>query len=1159
MNKIWKTLCMLLTGIGLLFTCACKTSVKLKLKFMVDNNVYAVVETTGKEVITMPKDPLKENYTFEGWYWDKDIWKNEFTANSLLNTPLSSNMEIYAHFVDNSYLVGTDIRIKNAEKISVDGVGDVFYLVQRNNQLICKLEDYVECNPKTTWTLSSDLSGNNVIVNKTIQLSQGDNPLYYIYVTDKNQKHDMYIILIHRNYLYDVIFNTNGGSSCDSKKVEEGYKLQNIPTSSKTGYTFDGWDYDFDNPITANIIVNAIWTANQYTIRFNTNGGDPLSSNQLRVTYDESYVLPTPTRTGYSFAGWYDNATRIYDGKWTYARNMDLTAHWEIINYDISYELNGGSSSQISLQTTYTVEDEIIIQSPTRTGYSFAGWSTSEEGSGIINYKINRGTTGNLCFYAKWQANTYTITYDVNGGDPLDSSTQDVTFDESYSLAAPTRLGYSFDGWYNNNTKINNGVWSTDGNMSLLAHWTLETYDIVYHLDGGIAPVQYPNNYTVNDLGSNNKDLIILNNPPVKPGYSFDGFFDDANYEKTYTPLEEQTWVGNKDVYFKWSPNKYTVNFDVNGGDPLGYDSMDIYFDTSYSLPVPTRSGYAFQGWYNNSELVTDGTWTRLDDLSLIAYWAIETYQINYELNGGTNSSNNPIAYNYEGETIVLADPTRTGYTFLGWTSTAITEPTKNYTIPHNSTGNITVTANWQANVYTITLNPNGGNGLIDPSIEVEFDSYLQLPELSKTGYTFVGWYNNTTKYESGLWIIPSDIELTAQWTIINYNINYELNGGTNNVNNPSSYTYDSDDIVLEDPTRTGYTFLGWTSTAITEPTKNVVISNRSLGEKTFTANWNANTYSIFLDVNGGDNLDVENLDITYDSNYELPIPERNEYTFISWCYNGTEIDQEGIWKLVGNITLRAKWAYGFFEDDINYCYFGKYPQTRVVDSSIISELDNLSEINENGYYEYNGEEYCKKTAEIAYVYHGSYWSYKDVYFDDGTKVTNNATYWFKVEPIKWKMVERDFDSYSFVSDKILVTHKLRNGSGYYTNYGGIKFTDSLASDYLNGEFLDTVFTTEEKNKMLDVVESKKVNVLQYQQVQEIWSTKNERKAYSTDYCKVTGCYYSSTYWLDDDENQYYSSNRINYYINDDGNISYGYTFSEKYENKGLRPLIRII
>lgn len=937
---------------------ACNSKPSFKLNFIVDNEIYATVDTSGKELISMPQDPIKEKYTFEGWYWDKDVWKNEFTPRSLLDTPLSSNMEVYAHFVDDSYLMGTDIDIKGATKLTIDGIGDVFYLTLRNNQVVCKFDDYVRINPKTTYTLSTELSGNNVITSKTVELTIGDNPLYYIYVTDKNQKHETYIVLIHRNYIFNVSFNTNGGSSCESQKIEEGYKLENVPTSSKTGYKFNGWDYDFNEPIKANVIANAQWTANQYEIEFNVNGGDPLSSNKLTVTYDRSFTLPTPTRLGYEFAGWYNGNTKISSGNWNYLENMTLTAHWDVITYSITYNLNGGSAAKISLQNTYTVEDEITIQSPEKTGYNFTGWATSKNGNGTVNYKINKGTTGNLTFFAQWEAKKYTITYDVNGGDPLDNDTQEVTYDENYTLTTPTRLGYSFDGWYNGDTRVNDGTWSTDGDISLTAHWTLLTYKITYHLNGGSTSVQYPTTYNVNDLGKDDFDSVLINDQPEKTGYSFDGLFDDVDFSKPYTSFKNQTWVGDKDVYFKWNPNKYTITFNVNGGDALDSNTMDVYYDANYILPVPTRPGYSFQGWYNNSEKVIDGVWTRLDNLSLTAKWSINTYRITYELNGGINDNDNPSVFTYEDETIVLKDPTRTGYTFLGWTSEGVESPKKNFEITHNSTGNITVVANWQANKYTITFDANGGSGLVVASIEVEFDSSVVLPVLTKIGYTFKGWYNGASKYESGIWKTPNDITLTAQWDIINFNINYELDGGTNNPQNPTTYTYESDDVVLQDPSKDGYTFLGWTSLEISSPTKNVIIPKHSLGEKTFTANWKVNTYTITYDVNGGDTLDNDTQKIVYGDEYALKTPTRKGYVFVGWYYNGV-LFESGVWHYTSDVLLIAHW--NVIEYTINYVLNNgtnsdENPYAYTVDDEFVFQDPSRPGYSFEGWFNENGD-----------------------------------------------------------------------------------------------------------------------------------------------------------------------------------------------------------
>ena len=469
-------------GISCFFSVACSRT-NFKLRFIVDDSVYATISTAGNEVIQMPEDPVKEDYTFDGWYWDKDVWRNQFTARSLLDTPLSSNMEVYAHFVDESYLSGTDINLKTAQKVNITGIGDVFYLVVRNNQLVCKFNDYVEINPHSSWTLSSDIGGNNTIASKTIELVVGDNPLYYIYVTDKNERHETYVVLVHRNYMYTVSFDSNGGSSCSSQQVEEGYYLENIPTTTRRGYTFDRWDYDFNNqPIKSNVSARAIWTANNYKITYNPNGGS-MSSESQNVTYDQRYDLIVPSRLGYTFKGWKTSNGSYFSnsGTWTLEQNLTLTAEWEINYYSLSYELNGGSSSGIVLKSSYTVEDSFVIPSPYRTGYTFKGWADNANlYNAKVNYTVNKGTTGNLKFYAKWEANSYTVTYDVNGGDELENNTQAVTYGENTALANPTKTGYDFAGWYNGSSKVSDGSWNISNDVTLTARWEPTEYAIRY-------------------------------------------------------------------------------------------------------------------------------------------------------------------------------------------------------------------------------------------------------------------------------------------------------------------------------------------------------------------------------------------------------------------------------------------------------------------------------------------------------------------------------------------------------------------------------------------------------------------------------------------------------------------------------------------------------
>lgn len=909
MNGLRKVLVIFISIVVVIFGLSSCANDRYNIDFMVGDSLYSTVITNGKEEIQLPNDPTKTGYQFLGWFFDQGDWTNQLTATSLEAKPISSNVTVYAYFMDVYYLQGTDIEILGATNYVFDGIGEVIYLNQPNSTIVVQFADIVKTNPNSTWSLASDLSGINIIPSKAIVVAVGNSPLYYITVRDKNGNQKIYIVIVHRNYIFDVFFNTNGGSYCSPVFIEEGHYLHNVPISEKTGYHFEGWDYDFvNNPIRDNTIVNAIWKANVYSLTLDVNGGNTFLNPVIPVTYDRSYTLPTPTRNGYTFIGWFNGATRVFSGVWKFATDITLKALWEITTFSISYELQGGDSTLVTLPKSYTVEDTLIIGSPSRKGYTFIGWSSLPSGENAkLNYQIKEGTVGNLTLYAIWQPNQYTITYNPNGGE-IDQFTQIVSYDDYIQLLTPYRFGYSFDGWRDGETQFSSGVWNQLTNVSLSAEWKLNSYNLRFELNGGATPIDYPTHYTVNDIGNRIIDEFLESYPPLRSGYIFTGWFDDANLTKTSVLFSEQTWLSDRVIYAGWIPNSYKIYLDVNNGAELENSVLSVVYDTEYVLPTPTRTGYSFSGWFLGNEKYTTGTWKLEEDLYLTANWVMNTYRINYDLDGGENHENNPSSFTFEDEEITLESPTKIGYQFLGWTSETVITPTIDLQIFHNSHEDYEIKANWQPNKYQISFALNGGNQIEDTTIEVSFNQMVVFPTPSRVGYTFLGWYHDDVKYESGLWTTPSSLALTALWSEINYGITYILSGGTNNSTNPNSYTYDGGSIVLSEPIRPGYSFVGWTTPNDLNPILNKVIPNNSVGDLSFTANWIPKSYVVTFDVNGGNALETNEDIYTFDTEIILPTPSRLGYDFLGW-YLGDKPIFSGIWKLDSDVVLEAKWT----------------------------------------------------------------------------------------------------------------------------------------------------------------------------------------------------------------------------------------------------------
>lgn len=282
----------------------------------------------------------------------------------------------------------------------------------------------------------------------------------------------------------------------------------------------------------------------------------------------------------------------------------------------------------------------------------------------------------------------------------------------------------------------------------------------------------------------------------------------------------------------------FAINYVLDGGTN-SENNPNEYVPEKLPLLLenPTKSGYKFVGWYDNEnftgEAITEISAGTMGDVTLYAKWNALDYRISYELNGGTNAEN-PDGYDVSDLPVSLHAPSRTGYIFKGW----YMGENRVLAIPVGTTGNVVVSAKWEPITYTIDFNTNGGLPTLS-SIDytIESDSFT-LQEITKVGYTFDGWYNGETKVTEITTGTYGNMPLVATWTADLYTISYDLADGVNNPENPTSYTIESGLITLKNPTRDGYTFLGWYNG---EQLVTIIDSN-TLENITLTAKWKITT-----------------------------------------------------------------------------------------------------------------------------------------------------------------------------------------------------------------------------------------------------------------------------------------------------------------------------
>ena len=478
-----------------------------------------------------------------------------------------------------------------------------------------------------------------------------------------------------------------------------------------------------------------------YTVTMDTAGGDPIRPIQYTVE-SEAFQLPTPVRTGYIFLGWTgegitepQKTIEIPQGG---TGDRTYTANWQVIEYTIITLLEGGNAGS-SGEYFYTVEQTVTLPTPTRTGYTFLGWT----GEGITtpqpNVTIPKGSTGDKTYIENWKLTEYNITMDLNGGSGQEKVVYTMT-DEDFELPTPTRNGYEFVGWTGEDittpqTSVIIPKGST-GNKAYTANWQVIEYTITLDTNGG--PAVSPIKYTVEDTFT----LPYI----LRPGYEFAGWTLDGSGMLPFTPLIIYPGTTG-DLHYKaeWRLAEYTITMDLDGGS--GQEKV-VYTitDEDFELPTPTRNGYEFVGW-TGERITTPQTSVKIPkgstgNKAYTANWKVIRYTITLVTNGGAVIAS--IRYTVEDSVTLPIPPDRPGYEFSGWVLDGSGQfPSTPMIIPKGSTGDRIYKAEWRVATYTITFVSHGRvYNWVQYTInnQVYFGTPEEDPSYYLPGYTFVGW-----------------------------------------------------------------------------------------------------------------------------------------------------------------------------------------------------------------------------------------------------------------------------------------------------------------------------------------------------------------------------------------------------------------------------------
>lgn len=914
----------LLTIVVLLFTLAsCTLIVDHTVTFDVDGEKYYEIATKGEEEVSLPQDPTKDGFVFDGWYWDKDTWLRPFTVGSLLDEKLTSNMTVYAHWI------AEDIKNKSFDvKFNSMGGSDVVgQSIKYENLVIAPIEPTKEGFLFAGWF--SDPAYSNRWDFKT-DLVTGETTLYAKWVED-----------IPENRKYTIAFNSNGGSDINAYTDLAYNSLITSPSKpTKEGYVFVGWFFDNTyakewnwtlDRVTSNMTLYAKWVSES-----DATGCDIINATgfdmegrilKTKVPNAQNKFVLSEALTMSPYSTWYvsndsegkdmipsatvnlkegDNVfyVNIISGTGTNKRQYEVNIRRRLL-YSVTFYITPSSEEQ----GIFEEDSLIVIEEVEREGYSLIEWqydgATWNLDTDIITQEI-----GNMTLEAQWKANEYTIEFDSNGGSEVENII--VVYDEEYTFSVPSKSGYNFGGWkledgsvLTNEKGESISVWKIPANTKVYAFWNVNSYQITYNnVDG--ASHNNRNSYTVED---ENFELSSAS----KTGYSFDGWYDSDTFVNAVTSIDTST-ACDIVLYAKWSTVSYNATFVAEG---ITVDTVEFTIESLEIVEpsIPTKIGYASE-WEAYSIIA--------DDIMIRAIYTPIVYSIVYKNVSGEYDvdkpiNNNPTSYTIESSTITLNNASKEGYTFDGW---YIGEE-KITSILNQSYGNKEITAKWTPIVYNISLvwdDMIGGykDGESNPSsYTVEDEITFKILENKTPGYISLGWY--TAKNEGDGKKVDGiakksigDIVLYAHWGLEEYSIRYHNIDGVTNTN-ATTYTVESADIIIESVAKIGYTFDGWyLDNALTE-SASTTIAKGSSGDKDYYAKWTPIIYKITYTLYGGTySGDANPTEYTIEDRISLKSPQLSGYVFDGWFTEADGGDKVTVIAVgsIGNINLYARWLH---------------------------------------------------------------------------------------------------------------------------------------------------------------------------------------------------------------------------------------------------------
>ena len=645
---------------------------------------------------------------------------------------------------------------------------------------------------------------------------------------------------------YTVIYKADG-KEVGRQTYKFGETIKPITDPVKEGYTFKGWKESLPAVMPANdITVEAVFEINSYKLTYIVDGKEYKS-------YDVAFgaaVTPeaAPAKQGYTFAGWTPELPGTMPAndvtvtaKWTANSDTKVTIVFETENLDGTYSERSRIERNGITDTVYTVADADMTK--------LDGFTVNKENS-VLSGTVK--ADGSLVLTVKYDRNTYTLTYEVDGTQYGEK--QPHKFGSAVTmLEEPTKEGYTFSGWDKTLTEM------PANDVTVKGTFGVNTYKLTYVIDG-----EEYRSYDI-DYGT----AITPEAAPTKEGYTFSGWSEIPGTMPANDVTVTAKWIANGDT-------KVTLIYEFEGldGKYAEKNRVEKTGTTGTEYTVADADKITSDGFtLNENASVLSGTVKADGSLELVLRFDRNTYTLTYEVDGEQYGEKQTYKFGYE--VAAPGKPEKTGYTFSGWDKTLTEMPAHD----------VTVKGSFTVNTYSVAFMSNGGMGeMAAESFRYDEEKALSGNEFTRTGYTFAGW-STTANGENGYNYTDREVVsklctangaqyvLYAQWTANTYTVTF--NKGADDATGTmadQTFTYDEAAALSENKfARTGYDFVGWTDGKNTYTDAQEVLNLASSGTVTLTAVWDAKGDTKVTIV-----CETENLDGTYSERSRI---ERNGIT----------------------------------------------------------------------------------------------------------------------------------------------------------------------------------------------------------------------------------------------------------------------------------------